>query len=82
MEIRQKENETLAAYIYHFKIEAKRCDFNNGTAAIHIFVKGLKDKHNIAGKICKKDLKTLSEEIRLVEKFNTAQQVTATLLPP
>ena len=50
MEIQQKENEMLAAYIHHFKMEAKRCNLNNDISAIYIFVKGLKDPHNIAEK--------------------------------
>ena len=41
MEIQQKDNETLAAYIHHFMTAAKQCAFNNDTVAIHIFVKGL-----------------------------------------
>ena len=57
----------MLAYTHHFKTEAKRCDFNNDTTSIHIFIKGLKDAHNIAGKVYKKDPQTLSEVIRLVE---------------
>ena len=41
MEIQKKDNETLAAYIHHFKKAAKQCAFDNDTAAICIFVKGL-----------------------------------------
>ena len=41
MEIQQKDNKTLAAYIHHFKTAAKQCTFDNGPASIHIFVKGL-----------------------------------------
>ena len=82
MEIQQKENEKLAAYIYHFKTEAKRCDINNDSVTICIFIKGLKDAYNIAGKVYEKDPKTLSEVIRLMEKLNKGQQVTATLSPP
>ena len=41
MEIQQKNNETLAAYIHHFKTEAKWCTFDIDTVKIHIFVKGL-----------------------------------------
>ena len=81
MEIQQKENETLAAYIHNFKMEATRYDFNNYTAAIYIFVQGLRDAHNVAEKVYEKDPKTLSEVIKLVEKLDTAQ-VTATLSPP
>ena len=42
MEIQEKEKESLAAYIHHFKTEAKRCNFTNNAATIRIFVKGLK----------------------------------------
>ena len=31
MEIQQKDNETLAAYIHHFKTAAKQCALNNDT---------------------------------------------------
>ena len=78
MEIQQRDNETLAAYVHQFKTEAKRCDFNSNTAAICIF-KGLQNPHNIAAKIYEKGPQTLSEVIKLVEKFNKAQQVIATL---
>ena len=40
MEIQPKDNETLAAYIHHFKTAAKQCAFDNDTVAISIFVKG------------------------------------------
>ena len=79
MEIQQKENETPAVYIHHFKMEAERCDFNNDNAAIIIFIESLRDAHNIAEKVYEKDPQTLCEVIKLVEKLNTAQQVTATL---
>ena len=42
MEIQQKEKESLAAYIHHFKREASRCKFDNDAATIRIFIKGLK----------------------------------------
>ena len=48
MEIQQKEKESLTANIYHFKREAKRCNFMNNAATIRIVVKGLKDTHNLA----------------------------------
>ena len=54
MEIQEKENETIAAYRHHFKMEAERCDFNNDTYTIHIFIKGLTDAHNVAEKLYKK----------------------------
>ena len=39
MEIQQIEKESLAAYIYQFKAEAKRCNFTNHVATIRIFIK-------------------------------------------
>ena len=36
MEIQQKEKESLAACIHHFKREASRCKFNNDAATIRI----------------------------------------------
>ena len=78
MEI-QQDNEALAAFVHHFKTEAKRCYFNSDTSAICIFVQGLWHMYNITGKVYEKDPQTLQEVIRLVEKLNTAQQVTATL---
>ena len=41
MDIQQKEKESLAAYIHHFKREASRCKFDNDAATIRIFTKGL-----------------------------------------
>ena len=63
MEIQQKANETLAAYIHHFKMEVKRCNFNDDTSAIHIFIKGLRNAHNITEKVYKKAPQNLSEVI-------------------
>ena len=40
MEIQEKEKESLAAYIHHFKREASRCKFNNDAATIRIFIRG------------------------------------------
>ena len=48
MEIQQKEKESLAAYIHQFKREANRCNFNNNTATIGIFIKGLRNAHTLA----------------------------------
>ena len=69
MEIQQKEKESLAAYIHHFKREAKRCNFTNNTATIRIFVKGLKDAHTLATRIYEKGLQTLMDAISEVEKL-------------
>ena len=82
MEIQQRDSEILAAYVHHFKTEGKTCDFNSDTATICIFVKVLWDAHNIMAKIYEKDPQTLLEVIKLVEKLNTVQQVTATLTHP
>ena len=74
MEIQQKNNETLAAYIHHFKTAVKQCAFNNDTVVVCIFVKGLQDApHTTAAKIYEKDPQTLAEVIRLVEKLNAAK---------
>ena len=45
MDIQQKENEPLAAYIHYFKREVSRCKFDNAAATIRIFIKGLKNAH-------------------------------------
>ena len=82
MEIQQKENETLAAYVHHFKMEAKRCDFNNDTATMCTFIKGLWDAHRVAAKLYEKDHQTLSEAIKLAVKLNIVQQITATFSSP
>ena len=54
MEIQQRDNETLAAYVHWFKREAKMCSFNSPTATICIFITGLWDAHNITAKIYKR----------------------------
>ena len=81
MEIQQKEKEPLTVYIHRFKREAKRCNFTNNTATICIFVKGLKNAHNLAACVYKKGAQTLPDAIREVEKVQAAQQLTATMLP-
>ena len=48
MEIQQKEQESLAAYIHRFKREADRCNFDNNAAMIQIFVKKLRNAHTLA----------------------------------
>ena len=55
MEIQQRDNKTLEAYVHWFKMEAKRCNVNNDTATIHIFAKGHWDANNIAARIHEKD---------------------------
>ena len=51
MEIQQKEKESLAAYIHHFKREASRCKFDNDAATIRIFIKGLKNALTLATRV-------------------------------
>ena len=50
-EIQQKEKESLAAYIHHFKREASRCKFDNDAATIRIFIKGLRNAHTLATRV-------------------------------
>ena len=80
MEIK-KDNETLTAYIPHFRTAAKQCAFDNDTVVTCIFVKGLRHAPTITAKIYEKDLKTLAEVIRCVEKLSAAHQLTAILTP-
>ena len=81
MEIQQRVKESLAAYIHHFKREAKRCNFTNNAATIRIFVKGLKNAHNLAAHIYKKGPQTLTDATSEVKKLHAIQQLTATLIP-
>ena len=80
MDIQQWEKESLATYVHWFKMEAKCCNFMNGTATIRIFVKGLKNAHSLVARIYKKDPQTLNDTITKVEKLSTAQ-LTTTILP-
>ena len=82
MDIQQKENESLAAYVHHFKWEASRCNFDNDTATIRIFIQGLKNAYNLATKVYEKGPQSLADAIREVEKLQAVQQLTSTLLPP
>ena len=81
MDIQQTDKESLATYVHRFKPEANRCKFNNDTATIRIFLKGLQNAHTIATKVYKKGPQTLTEAIKEVEKLQAAQQITSTLLP-
>ena len=81
MEIQQKENESLAAYIHHFKREASRCKFDNDATDIRIFIKGLKNAHTLATRVYEKGPQSLADAIKEVEKLQAAQQLTSTLLP-
>ena len=73
--------ECLAMYIHHFKREAKRSNFTNNTATIRIFVKGLKNTHTLTTRIYEKGPQTLVDAISEVEKLQTTQQLTVTLMP-
>ena len=55
MEIQQRDSGTLAAYVYPFQMETRRCDFNSDIAATCISVKGLWDANNITAKVYEKD---------------------------
>ena len=81
MDIQQTAKESLATYVHRFKREANRCKFDNDAATIRIFLKGLKNVHSIATKVYEKGPQTLSATIKEVEKLQTAQQLTSTLLP-
>ena len=82
MDIQQTEKESLAAYVHQFKWEASRCKFDNDAATIRIFLKGLKNAHTLATKVYEKGPQSLADTIKEVEKLQTAQQITSTLLPP
>ena len=82
MDTQQKEKESLAAYIHHFKREASRCKFDNDATTIRIFIKGLKNAHTLATKVYEKGPQSLADAIREVEKLHVGQQLTSTLLPP
>ena len=81
MEIQQKENESLAAYIHHFKREASRCKFDNDAMTIRIFIKGLKNAHTLATRVYEKGPQSLADAIKEVEKLQAAHQLTSSLLP-
>ena len=81
MDIQQTDKESLAAYVHRFKWKASRCEFNNDTATIRIFLKGLKDAHTIPTKVYKKGPQTLTEAIKEVKKLQATQQIASTLLP-
>ena len=81
MDNQQTDKESLATYVHQFKWEASRCKFNNDTATIRIFLKGLKNAHTIATKVYEKGPQTLSKAIKEVEKLQAAQQITSILLP-
>ena len=69
MDIQQKDNESLVAYIHRLKREAKRCNFTNNAATIRIFVKGLKNAHTLAACVYERGPQTLTDTISEVEKL-------------
>ena len=69
MDIQQKENKSLAAYIHRFRREAKRCNFTNKAATIRIFIKGLKNAHTLATCVYEKQPQTLADAISEEEKL-------------
>ena len=81
MEIQQKEKESLAAYIHHFKMEASRCKFDNDATTIRIFIKRLKNAHTLATRVYEKGQQSLADAIKEVEKLQAAQQLMSTILP-
>ena len=80
MDIQQKENKSMAAYIHCFKREASRCKSNNDAATIRIFMKELKNVHTLATRVYEKGPQSLADAIKEVEKLQAPQQLTATLL--
>ena len=81
MDIQQTDRESLATYVHRFKWEASRCKFNNDTATIRIFLKGLKNAHTIATKVYEERPQNLADAIKDAEKLQVTQQITSTLLP-
>ena len=69
MDIQQKEQESLAAYVHHFKWEASRYKFDNDAATIRIFIKGLKNTHTLTTKVYENGPQSLADVTREVESF-------------
>ena len=72
-EIQQWEKESLAAYVYWFKTEAKRCNFTNDAPTIRIFIKGLKNAHSLATHVYEKGPQMLTDAISEIDKLNAIQ---------
>ena len=81
MEIQEKEKESLAAYIHHFKRKASRCKFDNNATTTRIFIKGLKNAHTLATSLYEKGPQSLADAMKEVEKLQAAQQLTFTRYP-
>ena len=75
MEIQQKEKESLAAYIHHFKREASRCKFDNDATIIRIFIKGLKNAHTLATRVYKKRTTKFSRHYKGGRKTSSCSAV-------
>ena len=73
MEIQQKEKESLAAYVHHFKREARRWKFNNDTATIMILLKELRNAHTLKTRVYVKGPQSLADAIGKEEKLQAAQ---------
>ena len=77
MEIKQKDSETLTAYIHRFKKEAKHCDFNSHPAKIRIFLKGLINSSKISPGVYEKGPTSIEDAIGIVEKISSAHRIAA-----
>ena len=82
MDIQQTDKESLATYVHRFKWEASRCKFNNDTATIRIFLKGLKNAHTIATKVYEKGPQTLSEAIKKLKNSRQHSKYLPHFYPP
>ena len=63
-------------------MQAKKCNFMNHAATIRIFIKGLKNSHNLVTHIYEKGPQALSDAITEVEKLSAVQQLTTMIIPP
>ena len=81
MDIQQTDRESLATYVHRFKWKASRCKFNNDTATIQIFLKGLKNAHTIATKVIWKGTSNFNRSNKGSQKLQATQQITSRLIP-
>ena len=82
MEIQQKDNETLAAYIHSFQTTAKQCAFGNDNVAIcTLLLKEFGMCTPLQLKFMKRTLKLWLKSSGWLKNCNTAQQVTVMLIP-
>ena len=61
--------------------EAKRCNFNNSTAKIRIFIKGVRNAQMLATHVYEKGPQTLANAVSEIKKLQATQQLTTTLIP-